>query len=293
MKKKSSLNFINGDKKISLLSKVIYSFFFLVEIIFEKKCHKNYKYDVKFEELLLFWGLKKEQLNEINLKSPCRIAIDVFLIDYLKKNFQNKKISILDIGCGKAKYLQFLRNLGYDVEYFGIDAQRYKHWDKYASDPKIKFLIINLGDNQIDQLNNLKKYKSNFDLIYSNSSFEHIRNDLLAFNEILSLYPNTKNVHFIPAAYSFLSYLQHGWRRYNRKIIRKIFQNLNLNLNIYGLSNNESFSDYLKFYKFEQNRNHPLNFIFQNKDDYNAKKTFEKISRDSTGKYPSFYAITF
>ena len=69
MNKKLTYHFINGDKKTNLFEKLIYSSFFLSELIFEKK-NKNYLF--KEENFKNFLGFYTYDENTIKTKTYVR-----------------------------------------------------------------------------------------------------------------------------------------------------------------------------------------------------------------------------
>ena len=214
---------INGDKKIHLIKKIIYLFYFFLEIFLEKKIKGNlYVNDKLLKDFLHFLRIKDSE-KLISTKSPMRILSDYYLYVFLKSNFnKNKKISILDVGCGKGQYSIYFKNYFKNLTYYGFDNKINTEW-KLLKNKKIKFFLYNIGEKN----NNIKKKIKKVDLIFSISVFEHIKNDLESYIQLIKNYPTAKHLHFVPGSYSFLNYLQHGYRRYNIYTIKKLQNYLN------------------------------------------------------------------
>ena len=212
MIKKLTFHNINGDKKINLIKKIIYLFYFFLEIFLEKKINGNlYANNKLLKEFLNFLKIKNYK-RLINVKSPVRILSDYYLYIFLKSNFnKNKKITILDVGCGKGQYSVYFKNYFKNLTYFGFDTKISPEWQSLKN-KKINFFVYNIGENRN---NKIKKIIKKVDLIFSVSVFEHIKNDLKSYIQLIKNYPAAKHLHIVPGSYSFLNYLQHGFRRYN------------------------------------------------------------------------------
>ena len=139
---------INGDTKIHLIKKIIYLFYFFLEIFLEKKLKGNlYANDKSLKEFLHFLRIKDSE-KLISIKSPMRILSDYYLYFFLKSNFnKNKKISILDVGCGKGQYSIYFKNYFKNLTYYGFDNKINTEW-KLLKNKKIKFFLYNIGEKK-------------------------------------------------------------------------------------------------------------------------------------------------
>lgn len=163
--------------------------------------------------------------------TPSRIYMDRFLIENLGKIIPNKKISILDIGCGSGYIRKILYNLGYTVDYLGIDVYQHKDFEKF-NQYSLKFEFI---ESRIEDFKTEKK----FDLVFSMCALEHIENDKLAADKSAQLMKEGGvQIHIIPSLYSFWLYWKHGYRRYSPRRLRKLF---NEEIEVYRLGGLFSF----------------------------------------------------
>lgn len=160
--------------------------------------------------------------------TPNRIYADRFLYEKLKEIVLKKEISILDIGCGSGYVREIFYNLGYRLFYTGVDIKKHKKFDQFNK----YTLESDFVKSKIEDFQTEKK----FDLIFSISALEHIKDDKLAVSKFLS----DVQIHIVPSFWSFFLYLTHGYRRYNPSNLRRLFNNNN-NLKIYRLGGFFSF----------------------------------------------------
>jgi len=152
--------------------------------------------------------------------SPARVYADCFLYEKLEEIISKKEISILDIGCGSGYVREIFNDLGYKVDYNGVDiidgiSKSFKDFEKYAISSN--FTNSKIGDFRTDK---------KFDLVMSMFALEHIKDDKLAVAKTKSLVsPNGVQLHMVPSKWSFLLYFTHGHRRYSPRRINKMFPN--------------------------------------------------------------------
>tara|TARA_B100000579_G_C22739798_1_gene808506 strand:- start:235 stop:1086 length:852 start_codon:yes stop_codon:yes gene_type:complete len=279
---------INGDKKLSLINSAIYTLFFFIEFLYEKKSKKDYIFDILIQDLNKFWN----DDNLINY-SPARIATDSFLINYLKKNFDiKKKLNVIDLGCGFGNYSNYLRNFGYEVEYTGIDWN--PKTEKILSGHKKNNFILADFDNEnkglFEQLNQLNQ-NNKFNLILSHSFFEHIQKDITIFNALKENFNDVNQIHFVPASISFFNYFRHGYRRYNFKTNQKLSNQLDNFYKIYNLGNHESLIQYYVRYYLFYGKKHKLDFFNLYKKNKDIFLNIKKYIYSNTNQYPVFYCF--
>ena len=287
MKKKSSINFINVDKiKNNIFEKLIYSLFYMKEILLEGKSKIDHNFYINKDELTKFWGTE----NSWSFLSPIRVACDAYLLKFLKDNFPQKEISILEVGCGRGKYAGMIENLGYKINYLGIDGKKNGDWLKFKKS-NVNFLECYLGNNNKNQLNQIKYRIPNVDLILSQSCLEHIKYDVSALNELHSLFPNSQHLHFVPSPNSFLNYFTHGYRRYTHSSLKKIGRILNKNASIIPLGNNLTLKQFFSWFYFINKKKHPYDFFSFYKKEYLINKETNKIIFSKKKHYPVFYSL--
>jgi len=147
--------------------------------------------------------------------SPSRIYSDQFFRDNLGMIIKKKEIDVLDFGCGSGYIREILADLGYTVNYTGLDVKKHKHFDDYSKFCPSEFVK---GEAETVVLN--KK----FDVIVSMCALEHIKYDHQAVGNLSRFKkPDTIEINMIPAKMSFPLYLSHGYRRYNEKDLRSMF----------------------------------------------------------------------
>lgn len=277
--KKLSLNFINGDFKTNFIEKIIYLFFFSLEILFEKKT-KNYEKKIYIQKFLKTY---KKKLFEY---SPSRILMNYYLLNYIK-SIKKKNIRILEIGCGDGRNLEIIKHSKKKFTYFGCDIKNRKSW-LYLKKNNIFFFKTNL--------NYEKKFFSlkNIDFIFSTSVLEHIKYDLSLLIRLNKKFANAKHVHFVPAPISFFNYLLHGYRRYNFQMLKKIENFIDKKIKITKLGDIQSMNMFF-YFLLQKNINHKLSFLFNSKIKkklgdikYYLKKTFS-----NTYSFALFYKIEF
>ena len=261
---KLTLHNIDGDLKINIFQKIQYFSFFIIEI-FQDKIQKNTP--AIESNLSDFFKLYSNNYASLVKKSPSRICCDFNTFLYLKKNFNvNENIKILDVGCGNGISLDLFSKYFDNFSYQGCDKFPGKDWD--------------IKENQ------------NIDLIYSQSVFEHVENDLSGFISLKETFPYAKQIHFLPAPLSFLNYLKHGFRRYSYKSLLDLQNLLNTKIVIQNIGGKMAFGLYFPIFFKINKKKHILNFlkdpsIFENNKDY-----LTYLLSDSSKSLPLFYSIT-
>ena len=290
MQKKLTSHFINGDLKTNFFQKFIYTLFFLVELIYEKKMI-GYKFNINNYKLFLeFFNYNEEILKQ---KTPARILQEFFIFELLSKNYNKEDaIKVLDIGCGDGRFCKFISKYFKNIQYFGIDYKNYSEWDNLKSDA-IQFKSIDLNETDFKFLDSY----SNVDLIFSQSALEHIKYDLNLLTNLNKLFPSAKNVHLVPSCISFLNYLTHGYRRYNYNDLKKLSKFLNKDIKISKLGDYAAVRSYFNYYYdvkkiIRGKKLHPFNFFMFKNTSYN-ENLIKKILFEDKSSYPLFYAIEY
>jgi len=177
---------------------------------------------------------------------------------------KNKKIKILDIGCGNGRLINFIDELNLDYEYFGIDnsISQIKNAIKNFGDKKnIKFLeadILNIPFNN-----------NEFDYIFCIATFHHLpsnenkNNALREMRRVLKesgiIFMTNWNLFQKKYIASTIRYLKHDfipWKNNDGKVLtnryyyaftKKELENIFIKNNFEILENN--FSENRNFYK--------------------------------------------
>lgn len=161
------------------------------------------------------------QFNELDIKgSPARKLSDLFWmnLEWNKINSMLNGIHLMDLGCGSGNYYKFQKYSHNIIQsYLGIDVYEHLNWGKLKNqDGRIDFRVYD-GCSIRDVI----PEKTN--LIVSQSSIEHIYEDLLIFRQIaehirIEKKP-TMQIHILPAAVSLILYRYHGVRQYTPRTI--------------------------------------------------------------------------
>ena len=290
MQKKLTSHFINGDKKTNFVEKIIYTIFFSFEMIFEKKM-TGYSFNEKnYNGFLNFYNYDEKKIQS---KRPARLLSEFYIYEYLNKNYKkNDNLKVLDIGCGDGRFYEVLQKYFDNINYLGIDARPYDKWNTLKSD-KVSFKSINLNKTDFNFLNDYK----HFDLIFSQSALEHIKNDLDVLKTLSQKYSSARNLHIAPSAMSFLNYLTHGYRRYNYKDLNRLSKLINKDVKITKLGGYSAIKAYFNYYydfkvKIDKKRKHPFNFLMYQNVNFD-ENLIKKFIFDSKKSFPLFYSIEY
>ena len=187
---------INGDNPGGILNRFIYFFQCLIN---QNKGSDKY---IKIHNPTLSI-LNIETFN----KSPSRLLCDGFWnsINYENLKSQlNSNLNFFDIGCGRGEYGKLLKKLSNKSfgSYTGLDIYKSKH---YPSE------FNHVLDSAENVFNHISK-KINF--IISQSTLEHIENDIYVIEEITKKALSNNNsfvqIHMIPANPILWLHLWHG-----------------------------------------------------------------------------------
>lgn len=194
---------ISGDKSLSKKDRLFYLAYNLIRGIVGHACwiRSEYWYSKKLED---------------GKNSPGRKYLNQFLFQEIPKMIPIGEIDVFDIGCGSGYFRDILADLGYKGCYTGLDIYKHKNFDKQGTYPFKSILV----ESKIEDFETDKK----FDLVLSNTALEHIENDALTISKCdYFLKPRGNQIHIIPSFWSLFLYLWHGYRRYNPKRIKSLF----------------------------------------------------------------------
>ncbi len=167
--------------------------------------------ELKITHLAMNW----EKLWETSPRdaSPARKLSDLFWAslpwDSISKDLGT--VRILDIGCGAGGYAKrILRHLPSSATYQGIDVSDNAHWQLNRSD---RVRLDRFGGTSLREC-----LTPDFNLIMSQSAFEHIEPDLAFFIELAEHARQraapTLQIHLLPSAHCLSLYGLHGYRQY-------------------------------------------------------------------------------
>lgn len=154
---------------------------------------------------------------DVNQDSPMRSYLDAFMESELPQLVSPRPLSVLDIGCGTAYTRSLLVRAGYSGSYTGVDIVQEPKFNIHAEP---KFLTEFYNEDIATFSPPIK-----FDLVISNTSLEHVVDDVSALLVARSL---TKEggaeVHIVPSVWSLPMYLWHGYRQYTPARVRHLFK---------------------------------------------------------------------
>lgn len=151
------------------------------------------------------------------IASPGREYSDDFLYENLRNLFLGKEIKMLDIGCGSGYVRKIFYDLGYILDYSGVDVAKHKDFEEFSKYSSSS----NFTKSKIEDFDLKHKY----DIIFSISALEHIENDIFAISKVSQfLEPTGVQIHIVPAFWSLFLYLWHGYRQYTPARLKKMFR---------------------------------------------------------------------
>lgn len=281
--KKLTNHFINGDKETNFFQNIFYSLFFIIEILNDKKFTQNPELFGSTENIQNYLQSNKNLYS----KSPSRILCELFLLNYLEKNFNKReKIRILDIGCGNGVSIKFFKSYFKNFEYFGCDYKKRLIWQE-IKDKNISFFEYEIGKN-------FEKNLGEIDLIYSQSVLEHVKYDLSGLEILNQKFNKAKNLHFIPAPLSFLNYQKHGYRRYSFNALKKLSSKISKEMNIFSIGGKNAFLSHFNYNDtLEDNKLIFSKYFKKNLQFKNQLNYLEYLINDVKRFFPSFYVINY
>ena len=134
-------------------------------------------------------------------------------------------IKILDIGCGGGRLFQHFfdklpeRGFSANYHYTGVDISAKENWHELSHDRRVDLY-------EDDIVSFLKKADFDFNLIVSQSAFEHIRQDLYTHQIMAKFLKQTQRptiqIHLVPSRACHALYGIHGYRHYDLQKLSRI-----------------------------------------------------------------------
>lgn len=194
---------ISGDIPLSFSQKIYYLAFNFFRGLFGFRLLK-----------VIHWVPKK--ITDISQDSLFRIYSNDFVKTVLPTLFENKKITILDIGCGSGYVRTQLQDLGFIGTYEGIDIKKHKDFDEYSVGAFSNILTL----VPAEEFTSVRVY----DLIFSFTALEHVPNDFAVIKKGFEhLASSGVQVHIVPSFWSLFVYGFHGFRQFTKARIKKLF----------------------------------------------------------------------
>lgn len=133
----------------------------------------------------------------------------------IPKLLKEKNINVLDVGCGTGYIRDILEKYGYVGKYVGVDVVREKKFTEESKSFDVKFVESKIEDFNVDD---------KFDLVISNTAFEHIPDDYKAAEQSDKYAgENGIQLHIVPSFWSLFIYLLHGFRQYTPNRTKILF----------------------------------------------------------------------
>jgi len=176
--------------------------------------------------------------------SPFRLYQDLACVTVLRE-YCLKQGVILDIGCGSGGNAYQFRSAGVTGRYLGIDLHPHPHWpaiERTSENEALKCEFQVLDAEELDDL-------GQFDLVFSTSTLEHIRDVETAVKNIARLTSEGGfSFHAVPAPFSIFLYSAHGFRRFSAGRAADLFRRSGLHIQaIVGLGGFGSFLAHMLF----------------------------------------------
>lgn len=236
----TSIHCLNADRNLNWPNKFAY-----ILLNFFNNAFPNWLVD---KNLVQENYLTKGNLDHLGERSTLsRKLSNLFWREFDWKELKNKykTINIFDLGCGAGDITERLYTdyaKGMIDSYKGVDV--FPHLDRW------QVLKTKYNGLEFSKINNekeiLKDIPIKTNMIISQSSLEHIENDLVVFKQIRKFVDLAKHeviqIHLVPSASCLWLYLFHGVRQYTPRTISKISKLFDDSFcKLVGFGGNESF----------------------------------------------------
>jgi 2-polyprenyl-3-methyl-5-hydroxy-6-metoxy-1,4-benzoquinol methylase len=155
-----------------------------------------------YDKISNHFNLTRKKKNWLYLK-----VFDTYIKKFYSKN--NKKIKILDAGCGNGRLIEYLNTKGIEYDYLGIDNSKHQiesARENYKNKPNIKFEFGNILDIQTKE--------EEFDFIFCIAVFHHMPSLETRIKTMNEFYRVLKK-----DGYLFMT----NWNLFQKKYLKYIF----------------------------------------------------------------------
>jgi SAM-dependent methyltransferase len=160
-------------------------------------------------------------LNDLEfVRTPSRLLCNIFWskVDWNAIREELGALTVHDIGCGSGRYGKLVRDFaGFGLDYYGYEISKYSSWSEYENE-RTHFLLY-------DGFTYGPTFEHRPNVFISQSALEHIPSDLAYFRAVTE-YSTDKTkimqIHLVPGATGLRQWGLHGWRQYNRDMLRRI-----------------------------------------------------------------------
>lgn len=153
--------------------------------------------------------------------SPSRNLSNLFWrhLDFSKLFPTGKsRIQVLEVGCGSGRYAKTLSEFHGKINYVGFDITSSESWSEIATNYEAQFFV--------DEASNVGRFLTNTDVVITQSSLEHILDDLRFFKDLSEHYEQTKrplvSINLVPSPANLLLSPFHGIRQYSKGSLSQI-----------------------------------------------------------------------
>jgi SAM-dependent methyltransferase len=214
----TSLNSLNADKQLGMVKRIFWALLNIINNSYYP--HRNTNINIRQFSPNIPDAVWAEIPKTI---SPARGLTELFLLNINWRAVQSElgDLNVFDTGCGSGRYGLMLAHITKSVlTYFGIDTIAHDQWrERQEENNYLSFKQIS-SDDIFDSI------PENTNFFFTNSSMEHIENDLKYFRQIKAFIDKTKNntiqIHFLPSSACLWLYLWHGIRQYTPRTVSKI-----------------------------------------------------------------------
>ncbi len=164
------------------------------------------------------WRLPHSVLTDSGIRttSPARVLAEAFIVHELPNLIADRRIRVLDVGCGSGRMSDLLGKAGFAGHYVGVDVQNRFAGARWQGGSFTTEFVEGDAHDLVLQ--------PDFDLIISNSALEHVPDDgrLIARLQTLLAHGGLQ-VHLVPSTWALFLFLWHGYRQYGRAAIAARF----------------------------------------------------------------------
>lgn len=186
--------------------------------------------------------------------TPSRVLCNAFwsLVDWESLRRELGELVFHDIGCGSGWYSELIRGFtDCPLTYRGFDVVENRKWEELR-DGSTEFAVY-------DGHSFASTFKGEPTLFISQSALEHIPEDLGYFRAV-SDYCRERDrvaqIHLVPGATGLRQWGLHGWRQYNRDMLRRIRETLTdgMEMSVYCLGGPEIVDLHVKWFGRKRRR---------------------------------------